>query len=215
MPRIVAPEAQALLEDTRRTQILDAAAQVFAQQGYERATITEIARAAGLAEGSLYNYFRSKEDLLIHIPQHFIRRAHALPFGQLKVPDDLAGVERMLLSVTENVVAWWQANAGFMKVFLSALPYLSASAREKYMQLFPLRGGSLLEQWIWDGMRRGVFRQNLRPAIAARAFPGMLSFFVLTQEVLLGRPLTPHDYDEIAAEVVAIFLQGIASRVKP
>src|SRR2546428_8876258 len=68
MPR-VSPAAKARLEGARRTQILAAAALVFARKGFDRATVTEIARAAGLAEGSIYNYFRSKEELLVHIPR--------------------------------------------------------------------------------------------------------------------------------------------------
>src|SRR6058998_2074295 len=68
MPRVTAA-AKARLEGTRRTQILAAAALVFARKGFDRATVTEIARAAGLAEGSIYNYFRSKGELLVHIPR--------------------------------------------------------------------------------------------------------------------------------------------------
>lgn len=49
----------------RRTQILDAAAKVFAEKGFARATTKEIAAAADVSEGTIYNYFDSKEDLLI------------------------------------------------------------------------------------------------------------------------------------------------------
>lgn len=207
----VALEAKAALEDARRTQILEAAMRVFARRGFEGATITEIAKAARLAEGSLYNYFRSKEELLIHIPQQLVRPALS-PFEHIAVPDDLAEVERILQSVVGAAAERMRAHAGFLKVFLSALPYLSTPAREKYMQLFPLRGAGILERFLRDGMRRGLFRRDLNPAIAARGLPGMLMFFVLIQEVLLGRPLTSYGYDEIVPEMVAVFVRGVASR---
>src|SRR5438309_9159964 len=73
MPR-VSPAAKARLEGARRMQILAAAARIFARKGFDRATVTEIARAAGLAEGSIYNYFRSKEELLVHIPRQQLDR---------------------------------------------------------------------------------------------------------------------------------------------
>jgi AcrR family transcriptional regulator len=49
----------------RRQQILDGAAQVFADKGFARATTKEIAQSADVSEGTIYNYFDSKEDLLI------------------------------------------------------------------------------------------------------------------------------------------------------
>jgi AcrR family transcriptional regulator len=208
----IAPEAKAALEDARRTQILEAAVRVFARRGFEGATITDIAKAARLAEGSLYNYFRSKEELLIHIPQQLVRPVLSVQLGQGAVPDDLAEVERILNSVARAIVERMRVNAKFLKVFLSALPHLSAPAREKYMQLFPLRGADILEQFLRDGMHRGLFRRDLNPTLAARALPGMMMFFVLTQEVLLGRPVTPYGYDEIVPEMVAVFVRGVASR---
>ncbi len=51
----------------RKKQILDAAAQVFADKGFHRATTREIADLADVSEGTIYNYFGSKEDLLIGV----------------------------------------------------------------------------------------------------------------------------------------------------
>jgi AcrR family transcriptional regulator len=51
----------------RKAQILDAAAAIFAEKGFHRATTREIAQAAGVSEGTIYNYFDSKDDLLIGI----------------------------------------------------------------------------------------------------------------------------------------------------
>jgi len=50
--------------EARRTQILMGAAQVFAQKGYHKATTREIAKAAGISEGTIYNYFSHKRELL-------------------------------------------------------------------------------------------------------------------------------------------------------
>ncbi len=208
MPRAT-PVAKAVLEDTRRRQILEAAARVFAQRGFDRATVTEIAKAAHLAEGSLYNYFRSKEELLIHIPRQLASRPQLL--NQLDAPADLAGVEQTLLFESRRAVDRMRAHAPFLKVFLSALPYLSPRARAQYMQLIPAHA-VMLERFLCEGMRRGRFRRNLTPAIAARALPGMLMFFVLLQEVMLGRPLTKYGYDAIVQELVSVFLYGVVSR---
>ena len=51
--------------DRRRTQILDAAARVLAERGYHRTTVRDIAREAGIADGTIYLYFSSKQELLL------------------------------------------------------------------------------------------------------------------------------------------------------
>ncbi len=55
------------LADARRQQILDAATEIFAEKGFHRATIQDIAQEAGLSHGALYNYFDSKDRLLISV----------------------------------------------------------------------------------------------------------------------------------------------------
>ncbi|MFN8373779.1 MAG: helix-turn-helix domain-containing protein [Anaerolineae bacterium] len=54
----------------RRAQILEAAVKVFAAKGYHRATIPDIAREAGIAVGTIYNYFGKKDDLLLALLHH-------------------------------------------------------------------------------------------------------------------------------------------------
>ncbi|MCB1138747.1 MAG: TetR/AcrR family transcriptional regulator [Leptospiraceae bacterium] len=50
---------------TNRAAILDAATRVFTEMGYEASTVRDIVRASGLAAGTFYNYFQSKEDVLV------------------------------------------------------------------------------------------------------------------------------------------------------
>lgn len=209
MPRVT-PATRAKLEEARRTQILEAAARVFARKGFDAATISDVARAAKLAEGSIYNYFRSKEDLLIHIPQHLVRPALVPLLAAPPRPESAEELEQILLRVAHAMVERVRANASFLKVFLTALPRMSTAAREQYMQLLPLYAAGTLEQILREGMRRGIFRRDMNPVIAARALPGMLMGILMTQEILLGRPVIPYDYDEIVPEVVRIFLYGAA-----
>src|SRR5579859_4268094 len=58
---------QEMVIAARRNQILDAATQVFAEKGFHRATIKDIARVAGIADGTIYTYFASKTDVLLAI----------------------------------------------------------------------------------------------------------------------------------------------------
>src|SRR5579859_1318152 len=58
---------QELVAAARRKQILDAATRVFAEKGFHRATIKDIARVAGIADGTMYTYFASKTEVLLGI----------------------------------------------------------------------------------------------------------------------------------------------------
>src|SRR5215475_5525124 len=58
---------QAQLIEARRNQILDAATTVFAEKGFHRATIRDVAKAAGIADGTIYIYFENKTALLMGI----------------------------------------------------------------------------------------------------------------------------------------------------
>jgi len=57
----------------KRQCILQAAVQAFSEKGYAKATIAEIARKAGVAEGTVYEYFKNKEDVLLSIPEEYFR----------------------------------------------------------------------------------------------------------------------------------------------
>ena len=58
---------QAQLTAARRNQILDAATKVFAEKGFQRATIKEVAKEAGIADGTIYIYFKNKNALMLGI----------------------------------------------------------------------------------------------------------------------------------------------------
>src|SRR5262245_53415234 len=58
---------QAQLIEARRKQILDAATKVFGEKGFHPTTIRQIAKEAGVADGTIYNYFASKNDLMLAI----------------------------------------------------------------------------------------------------------------------------------------------------
>lgn len=211
MPR-VSPEARARLEDARRTQILTAAAKVFARKGFDRATITEIAQVAKLSEGSIYNYFRSKEELLIHIPPQLVQPVLLPILEQSPALENVESMERLLMSLASAMVERVRTHGRFLKVFLSALPYLSPAAREQYMQLLPTYAAGVLERFLREGINRGLFRRDLNPVIAARTLPGMLLVFVMIQEVLLGRKTIPYEYDDVVHEAVRLFLYGAVPR---
>lgn len=201
MPRQTAAARRALVEE-RRSQILTAAAEVFARKGYERSTIADVARQAGVAEGSIYNYFKSKGDLLISLP----RQAIQIPPLTLLSPSGPA--EETLTLLSRAMLTTIRQNAPIFRILLTALPSMKKQTREQYLQQVVLYALGMLQKYFADLIERGVLRPDAKPAILARSFVGMFFPFILLHEVLAVEHGAPVDYEEIIASNVRTFLRG-------
>ncbi|WP_410869796.1 TetR/AcrR family transcriptional regulator [Nocardia sp. A7] len=103
----------------RMEQILHAAAQVFGERGYENATTNAIATAAGISPGSLYQYFRNKEELAAALAELYRERLAAFgpTFDTAAGPGDL---DMLLDRVVGPLVEFNIANPGFKALFARA-----------------------------------------------------------------------------------------------
>ncbi|GAB1820112.1 TetR family transcriptional regulator [Herbidospora sp. RD11066] len=104
--------------ERRMTEILDAAADAFAELGYEKASTNAIAARAGISPGSLYQFFPSKEAVAKALADRFVtdmRTAQGAAFGGV----DVAGIDLddLLDRVVDPLVAFNLANPGFKALF--------------------------------------------------------------------------------------------------
>jgi len=125
----VTPRRQARGE-RRVGQLLDAAAEVFAESGYEAATTNAIAARAGASPGTLYQFFPNKEAMAEALADRYLRRLgeiFAPDIGRLPVP---ALVDQLI----DPLMAFSIANPGFIALFVSpAAPgNLAPSAQQVY-----------------------------------------------------------------------------------
>jgi AcrR family transcriptional regulator len=215
MPKISASARRALTEE-RRKQILQAAIAVFAEKGFDRATIADVARAAGVAEGSIYNYFKSKEDLLIGIPRYVIQPPVESINALLDTldADTLPPPEQMLTLMARNLVTTLRQNAHVFRILLYALTAMSPQTREKYMNHVVLYVVRLLEKYFEKQRARGVFRKELDPATLARSFVGLFVPFVIFSEVLQIEAAPKLNYDQLITANVSLFLRGALAETK-
>lgn len=207
MPHLTRQARQALT-DERRRQILEAAVRVFAQRGYATATVSDVARAARVSEGTIYNYFRSKDDLLIHIPRHLAAPVFEQLHADLEAARTLDEVEAVLRRLARRMLERLATHLDFVKLFLSVVPHLNLRARREYARTLPLVVVGILEAHLRRGMAAGLYHRDLDPAIAARALPGLLLTLVIWS-VAVDQPI-PGTFDHVAGQVVRLYLQGIA-----
>jgi AcrR family transcriptional regulator len=109
MPRTARQNQEMRAESQRR--LLDAARRTFARLGYDRATVRDIAEEAGVAQGLLYNYFRSKDDLLREVFREGARDvAEAFGAGAAggTAPEQLERVIRRSFEIVQDRRDFWQ-----------------------------------------------------------------------------------------------------------
>ena len=113
----------------RITQILHAAAAVFAEQGYDSTTTNAIAARAEISPGSLYQYFTNKQDIAHALAEQYASELAALRgevFDQTKI--DFSALDSVVTAVLEPLIAFNIAHPGFKALF--ARTDMPASLRE-------------------------------------------------------------------------------------
>jgi AcrR family transcriptional regulator len=204
MPRL-APAQRAALGAERREQILQAAVRLWTGQGFEATTLDAIAREAGIAKGTVYLYFATKEDLLAAA----VERWSLLPDVAAVLGPDLAElpVREAVPRLAELVWTRLRGSAPLVGLLLRELVLRPAEARTFVSSVvLPVNGA--FAAWLDGRVRAGEIRA-VDTFVAARAFIGMLMIFVWTQHVLGGEAVRPIDGRDVVATASDLFLNGI------
>ena len=183
----------------RQQQILDAAAHVFSQVGYERATTREIAEAADLSEGTLYNYFASKQELLIAIAKNYADEVAA----DIKTVE-AESIEEMLAQLMEKRFKVGQERRLFM-VFLHEARN-NADVHQYYVEGAIHRIIQETESRIETLIKEGRMR-NVDPNIAARTMSAAIMGFAALFE--LGVTVNHTSPKKLGKQVTDIFINGL------
>jgi AcrR family transcriptional regulator len=174
----VAPDRQARkarITAARKQQIHDAALAVFSEKGFALATTAEIARAAGIAEGTIYNYFSSKRELFVAVIQNFIITAPLLELVDKLPRGDIAGTFTHILQNRFKLIE--SENISSIPVLMGEIvrdPGLKALWAERFLRPFLAR----MEEIYRAVMASGKVRR-IEPSILVRSIGGMLLGFLM------------------------------------
>ena len=200
----MAAEARDALGVERRGQIVEAAARLWLRDGFDATSVEAIARAAGLAKGTVYLYFPSKEALLAEA----VRRYSLVPAME-ELTRELAGApfEEAIPRIARELWRRLREQAPLIALLLRELPQRPDTARAFFEQVV-LPTNRAFAGYLDAGVREGALRP-LDSFVAARALVGMLMIFVLTQELYGGRALAPLADDAITDTAAELFLRGV------
>jgi AcrR family transcriptional regulator len=194
------------LKEQRTAQILDAAARVFARKGYQRATTREIAAEAGVAEGTIYNYFKSKRHLLIAMASRLALDS----LQQLKSLPPREEERAHVIALVANRFELLLKNIDLVRALMPEV-LVDDDLRHDYMDEVLSPAIDYLGGFIESRTEAGTFRR-VKSDIAARAMIGaVMSFGLLWLQPPSG--LDKRSHEEVVSQVVEIFLDGL--RVRP
>jgi TetR/AcrR family fatty acid metabolism transcriptional regulator len=188
----------------KRDAILRAAIDVFAERGFFNAQVADVARAAGVAAGTVYLYFKGKDDLLVSIFERSMREG--LTRGRAAVADLDDPRERLLrlarahlarLGRDRNLAIVFQVELRQSTKFMERL---SATLLRDYL--------GLIREAVADGQRKGLFRADVKATAMAKMLFGALDEMA-TNWILSRRR---YSLEADADIVVDLFINGARAR---
>src|SRR6267143_7096850 len=188
----------------KRESILRAATRVFARNGYFNSKVADIARAAEVADVTVYLYFKSKEEILHSIFDQ--NMAEAIAAGR-KLIENLADPREKLRRIAKLHLERLGADRDLAVVFQVEL-----RGSTKFMEEFSAAGFaeylSLIRVTFEEGQRGGVFRKDLKAKVVAKILFGALDEMATNWIISKRRyKLAP-----MADQVLDIFLNGVAAK---
>jgi TetR/AcrR family fatty acid metabolism transcriptional regulator len=185
----------------KREAILRAAIKVFARNGYFNSKVSDIAGEAGIADGTVYLYFKSKDEILHSVFDRAM--AEFIAEGQR----ELAELQDPVTKLRRIAELHLEKLGGDRELAIVFQVELRGST--KFMREFSAAGFGeyldIIRRTIAEGQREGMFRNDIKPITAAKIFYGALDEMV-TNWVLSQRhyPLAP-----LADEVLKVFFGGV------
>ena len=191
----------------KRQRILAAALKVFAQRGFYSANVSEVAREASVADGTIYLYFKNKDDLLIQLFEDrmeylICRLREGLEKAGGSVPDRLMTMIRAHLQISAESPSL----AEFITLELrQSSKFVKEYQNEKFSEYL-----TVVRNLIEEGQQDGSLRSDLDARVAARAVFGALDEMLLTL-TLAGRT-SDDEIDAAAHQVHQLLCGGLLPR---
>jgi len=200
---------RAQITQARRTQILDAATHVFAENGYHRTKIKDIAKAAGLGTGTIYNYFTNKEDLLFGLLDRLNETEQRLPaFEQGFEMGDMRSFFGTYLQHRFSVIG------ESLDLFRAALPEILANTtlRTRYYTTIIEPTTQLGEHFFQMLIDSGHFRTmdaQLSVRAVASSVMGLLVLYLLGDTTIAER------WEDLPDVLTTLFFDGLSPDEAP
>ena len=189
--------------EERRTHILSSALEVFAEKGFSRTTVKDLACAAGTSEGLMYHYFTNKQQLLeaAVLQYSFLPQLRNILYGTENLPCHV-----ILKTLGHGFLTLLQQRSQIIDIFIK-----EGSSNDRVYAIWVnlvREGVNVLSDYLQERIEKGELRPH-SPEITARClFSAMLMHF-FTRDILIVNDISE---DQFIDEVVDNLLNGITQR---
>ncbi len=191
------------MTEARRRQIIMGAAQIFSEKGYHKATTRQIAKAAGISEGTIYNYFENKRDLLLGMIEVMAAQS-VREVIQTQAEDNPKTLITALLMDRFELLS----NHGRFMAPIFAEVFADEALREAVYQKVISPTINFLEQYLQRQVDVGAFRP-VNPMIVARSLVGAVTINTILKVTQLDPRYAEVSPSEMIEEIVSLFLKGV------
>jgi len=190
----------------KRQLIIDAAIEVFSRNGFQNSTISQIARKADVAEGTIYQYFKNKEDLFFSIPIDKTKEF----YNELELHlEGIHGAENKIRKFVWYYLYHLQENPNYARALMLEMRVNRNFAKTKTFEAYRPLTHKILEI-IEEGQEEGVIRKDVNIYTIRHLILGMLEHIV-TRWLLKGEK---NDLLVQYNEAVELLVQGIGEPEK-
>jgi AcrR family transcriptional regulator len=189
----------------RRTLILEAAARLFAEKGFHRTTTKDIAEAADVSEGTLYNYFENKDEMLMGIMTLLVDAQRM----DLRLSDGLpVDARHFLMAMLQSGREMVEQKGDMLQSVLSEI-LVNPDLRQRYYQELTLPVLGLLTGHLQARSLMGQIKP-VDAALVSRILVGLTTgLFVLE---VLGDPKVAAGWEELSEVITSVLFDGVANR---
>jgi TetR/AcrR family transcriptional regulator, fatty acid metabolism regulator protein len=182
---------------------LEAAIKIFAEQGFFQSTISQVAREAGVADGTIYLYFKNKDDILVHF---FSYKAKQI-FDRFR--EDVRGAENALDKLRKLILRHldeFQRDRNMAVVYQVEI-HQNSRLVEKQIKEMSKMYLNIVTEIVEQGQQEGTIRKDLYVGLVKRYILGAID------EVINTWLHSEREYDlvSMADPLIDLFIRGIGS----
>jgi AcrR family transcriptional regulator len=196
---------------SREQDILDAAIKIFSEKGFSAATTSEIAKEAGVAEGTIFRYFKTKKDILKSVMVKLVEvMSEELVIKQVgKLINENKDKEPAVLLklLIKDRILMITKYKGLVKIVFTEIQY-HEDLKKTFIQSFAFKAKEIINAFYSENVNKGIFK-DYDPSLVLRSFVGMVLMFAVQRE--LAPDLVQIDEDKQIDMMVDMILYGISN----
>ena len=199
-----------MARENKEEKILKSAIKFFSQKGYSATTTSEIAKDAGVAEGTVFRYYRTKKHLLIKVmgklievmSEELIENSAGKILKENQNKEDKEILKILLMDRLEVFNKYWD----IIQVVITEMQF-HKDIRESFLKNVVFKVKDVLSEFIERGIAKGRFK-NFDSMVVSRTLIGTFMAYII-QKKIMGENILSENGQEID-EIIELFLNGLA-----